>query len=103
MTRLYKLPGQEPNAQDLSNTLSACAVLRLKVQGHIGLALVNGLLRLDRAHSSKQVYCNAAWGLAVLDMLSVETFHALLEQLLLLPTAEPAHDVLLTQQLTQLC
>jgi len=43
-TRFCKLPGQELSAQSLSNTLSACAVLRLEVKGQVSLALVNGLL-----------------------------------------------------------
>ena len=60
LTRLCKLSGQEPNAQDLSNTLFACAVLHVKVKGHVSLALVRGLLRLDRSGSYKQEYCNAA-------------------------------------------
>ena len=100
-TRLGKLPGQEPNAQDLGSTLSACAVLRVKVKGHVSLALVNGLLRLDRAHSSEQVYCNAAWGLAVLDLLSVDIFLLIVERLQPLPIADPAHDSSVRQQLNQ--
>ena len=60
LTRLCKLSGQEPNAQDLSNTLFACAVLHVKVKGHVSLALVRGLLRLDRSGGYKQEYCNAA-------------------------------------------
>ena len=94
LTRLCKLPGQEPNAQNLSNTLFACAVLRLKVKGHVSLALINGLLRLDRSSGYKQEYCNAAWSLAVSGMLSPEIFCALLERLQSLPTAEAAHDTL---------
>jgi len=101
-TRLCKLPGQEPTAQELSNTLYACAVLRLQVKGHVSLALVDGLLSLDRAHGNEQNYCNAAWSLAVLDMLSVEIFSSILEQLQPLPVAEPAHDALPRQGLRQL-
>jgi len=51
---------------------------------------------------SEQDHCNAAWSLAVLDMLSVETFHALLERLQPLSIADPANDALLTQHLRQL-
>ena len=101
-TRPCKLPGQEPNAQDLSNTLFACAVLHLKVKGHVSLALVNGLLRLDRAHGLEQDYCNAAWDLAVSGILSSEMFLALLERLRSWPTAESAHDALPRQGLFQL-
>ena len=102
LTRLCKMPGQEPNAQNLSNTLFACAVLRLKVKKHVRLALVDGLLRSDRASGYVQAYCNAAWSLAVSGVLSSEILHALLERLQPLPTAEPAHDDLSRQGLLQL-
>ena len=101
-SRLCKLPGQEPNAQAISNTLFACAVLRLKVKGHVSLALINGLLRLDRSSGYKQDYCNAAWSLAVSGMLSPEILCALLDRLRPLPTAEAVHDALRTQDLAQL-
>ncbi len=101
-TELCKLTGQEPNAQELSNILLACAVLRFKVKGHVRLALVDGLLRLGRASCHKQHYCNAAWSSAVLDMLSVDTFSLILERLQPLPVADQAHDVLLRQDLSQL-
>lgn len=71
-TTLCQLPGQEPNAQNLSNTLFACAVLRLNVRGKVSTALVDALLSLDRACACEQNYCNAAWSFAVLDMLSVD-------------------------------
>ncbi len=102
LTTLCKLPGQEPTAQQLSNTLFACAVLRLNVKGHVSTALVGGLLSLDRASNYNQAYCDAAWGLAVSGMLSFEMFYALLERLRLLPIAEPAHDALPRQELFQL-
>ena len=101
-TRLGKLPRQEPSAQSLSNTLYACAVLRLKVKGHVSLALVDGLLRLNRASCHKQHYCNAAWSWAVLDMLSVDTFSLILERLQPLLVVDVAHDVSLRQDLSQL-
>ncbi len=101
-TRLCELPGQEPNAQSLGNTLLACAVLRLKVKGHVSTALVDGLPRLDRAIGCEQNYCNAAWSLAVAGMLTFELFLALLKSLRPLPVSDPAHEVLLTQQLSQL-
>ena len=101
-TGLCKLPGQKPNAQELSNTLFACAVLRLQVKEHVSTALVGGLLSLDRASNYNQAYCNAAWSLAVSGMLSSEIFHALLERLRLLPLVEPAHDALPRQHLFQL-
>jgi len=102
LTRLCKLPGQEPTAQELSNTLFACAVLRLKVKGHVSLALIDGLLRLDRASDYKQEYCNAAWSLAVSGKLSHDIFRALLERLQPLPTAKSAHNALLIKGLRQL-
>ena len=102
LTRLCKMPGQEPNAQNLSNTLFASAVLRLKVKGHVSLALVDGLLSVDRSSGTNQEYCNAAWSLAVSGMLSSEIFHALLERLRPLPTAEVVHDGLPRQQMYQL-
>ncbi len=102
LTRLCKLSGQEPNAQDLSNTLFACAVLHVKVKGHVSLALVRGLLRLDRSGGYKQEYCNAAWGLAVLGILAVDIFSLILERLRSLPVSEPAHDALPRQELSQL-
>ena len=80
-TRLRELPGQEPTAQHLNNTLFGCAVLRLKVKGHVSLALINGLLRLDRSSGYKQEHCDAAWGLTVSGMLSSEEIHALLERM----------------------
>ena len=101
-TRLCELPGQEPTAQHLNNTLFGCAVLRLNDKGHVSLALINGLLRSDRSSGYKQEYCNAAWSLAVSAMLSSEVFHALLERMRLLPTDEPAHDDLPRQDLFQL-
>ncbi|KAA6421657.1 MAG: hypothetical protein FRX49_08600 [Trebouxia sp. A1-2] len=104
---LCGLPRQAPNAQELSNTLLACAVLRLKVKDHVSLALVDGLLRLDRAHCSDQTYCNAAWSLAVLDKLCVDLFSLILGRLRPLSTepahnALPAHDALPRQELFQL-
>jgi len=99
---LCGLPRQAPNAQELSNTLFACAMLRLKVKEHVRLALVDGLLRLDRSSGYKQDYCNAAWSLAVSGVLSSEMFLALLERLRPLPTAEPAHVALTRQDLFQL-
>ena len=101
-TRLCKLPGQEPNAQAMSNTLLACAVLRLKIWGHVSLALINGLLRLDRSSGYKQDYCNAAWSLAVSGMLSSEMFLMFLDRLRSLPTAKVAHDALPRRNLRQL-
>ena len=101
-TRLCKLPGQEPNAQAMSNTLLACAVLRLNIWGHVSLALINGLLSLDRSSGYKQKYCNAAWSLAVSGMLSSEMFLMFLERLRPLRTAEVVHDALLKQELAQL-
>ena len=80
LTTLCDLPGQAPNPQSLSNTLFACAVLRLQVKTHVSIALVHGLLRLDRSVVDKQAYCNAAWSLAVSSMLSVDTFFALLKK-----------------------
>ena len=102
LTTLCDLPGQAPNPQSLSNTLFACAVLRLQVKEHVRTALIGGLLRLNRSAIDKQAYCNAAWSLAVSSMLSIDIFLALLERLLSLPIAGPAHDILSTQQLTQL-
>ena len=102
LIRLCKLPGQQPNAQDLSNTLFACAVLRLNVRGHVSLALVDELLSLDRSSGYRQQFCNAAWSLAVSGLLSFEIFHALLERLQPLPTAEAAHEALPRQGLRQL-
>ncbi len=96
------LPRQAPNAQELSNILYACAMLRLKVTEHFQLALVDGLLRLDRSSGYKQDYCNAAWSLAVSGVLSSEMFLALLEHLQPLPTADPAHVALTSQDLSQL-
>ena len=101
-TRLCKLPGQEPNAQELSNTLFAIAVLRLKVKGHVSIALINGLLRLDRSSGYRQDYCNAAWSLAVSGTLSSEIFGALLDRLRSLPTAQAVHDALPTPEMAQL-
>ncbi|DBA88943.1 TPA: hypothetical protein ACH3X2_000175 [Trebouxia sp. C0005] len=98
---LCGLPRQAPNAQELSNTLLACAVLHLKVKDHVSLALVDGLLRLDRAHCSDQTYCNAAWSLAVLDKLCVDLFSLILGRLRPLST-EPAHNALPKQGLHQL-
>ena len=57
LTRLCKMPGQEPNAQNLNNTLFACAVLRLKVTGHVSLALVDGLLSVDRSSGTNKECC----------------------------------------------
>ena len=102
LIRLCKLPGQQPNAQELSNTLFACAVLHLKVKEHVSLALVDGLLRIERASDYEQAYCNAAWSLAVSGMLSSEILHALLERLQPLPTAKVAHDALPSRGLRQL-
>ncbi|DBA89015.1 TPA: hypothetical protein ACH3X2_000231 [Trebouxia sp. C0005] len=102
VTGLCNLSGQEPSAQNLSNTLFACAVLRLERKEHVTLALVNRLLILDRASGYVQNYCNAAWSLAVSGVLTSETFHALLQRLRPLPTAEPAHDALPRQGLHQL-
>ncbi len=99
---LCGLPRQAPNAQELSNTLYACAMLRLKVKDHVRLALVDGLLRIDRSCGYKQHYCNAAWSLAVSGVLSSEMFLALLERLQPLPTAEPTHVALTRQGLFQL-
>ncbi len=101
-TRLCKLPGQKPNAQELSNTLFACAVLCSKEQGCVSIARVDGLLELDRARGYKQHYCKAAWSLAVSGRLSSEIFHALLERLQPLPTAGPAHDALPRQNCSSL-
>jgi len=101
-SRLCQLPGQEPNAQELSNTLFACAVLRLKVKRAFSHALVDGLLRLDRASGCVQNYCNAAWSLAVSGMLSFKMFHALLERLRPLPTAVVVYDAIPIQELRQL-
>ena len=100
LTELCKLAGQQPNAQGLSNTLLAGAVLRL--QGHVSTALVAGLLSLDRATGCRQEYCDAAWSLAVSGMLSPEVFLALLERLRPLPTAELAHDALPRQEMHHL-
>jgi len=61
LTALCALPRQAPNAQSLSNTLLACAILRLQVEGHVSTALVEGLLSLDWSVVDKQAYCNAAW------------------------------------------
>jgi len=80
-TALCGLPSQAPNAQELSNTLFACAVLRLEVKRAVSLALVDELLRLDRASGNVQDYCSAAWSLTVSSVLSVDTFFALLERL----------------------
>ena len=102
LTRLFQLPGQEPNAQNLRNTLFACAVLHPPVKGHVGTTLVDGLLSLDPSVVDKQAYCNAAWSLAVLDMLSVEIFSSLLERLQSLLVAELAHHFLTRQGLLQL-
>ncbi len=44
-TALCGLPRQAPNAQELSNTLFACAVHRLEVKRAVSLALVDELLR----------------------------------------------------------
>jgi len=99
---LCGLPRQAPDAQGLSKTLFACAVLRLDVKEHVSLALINGLLRLDRSSGHKQDYCSAAWSLAVSGVLSSEMFVALLEHLRPLPTAEPAHVALTRQDLFQL-
>ena len=77
-------------------------MLRLKVTEHVQLALVDGLLRLDRSSGYKQDYCNAAWSLAVSGVLSSEMFLALLEHLQPLPTADPAHVALTSQDLFQL-
>ena len=93
---------QEPNAQELSNTVFAIAVLHLKVKGHVSIALSNGLLRLDRSSGYKQEYCNAAWSLAVSGMLSPEIFCALLDRLRSFRTAEAVHDALLTRDLARL-
>ena len=100
--RLCQLPGQEPNAQNLSNILYACAVLCLKVKRAFSHALVEGLLRLDRASGYVQSYCNAAWSLAVSGILSSEMFRALLERLRPLPTAVVVHDAIPKQELRQL-
>jgi len=99
---LIGLPRQAPNAQVLSNILLACAVLRLPVNGHVGTALVDGLLSLDWSVVDKQAYCNAAWSLDVLDMLSVVIFSSLLERLQSSLVAEPANGVLKRQDLFQL-
>ncbi len=79
----------------------ACALLRLEVKGHVGTAF-DALLRLDRARGYAQDYCNAAWSLAVLDMLSVETFFLILEQLQPLPVDELANNDVNRQELSQL-
>lgn len=69
-------------------------MLRLKVIEHVRLALVNGLLSLDRSSGYKQDYCNAAWSVAVSGVLSSDMFLALLERLQPLPTADPVHVLL---------
>ena len=101
LTKLCDLPGQAPNSQDLSNTLFACAVLRLQVHEHVSTALVGGLLSLDRSVVDKQAYCNAAWSLAVSSMLSIDIFFALLERLQPLPVDELANDFSKLAQLYQ--
>ncbi len=100
LTTLCDLPRQAPNAQDLSITLFACAVLRLQVKTHVNTALVHGLLSIDRSVVDKQAYCNAAWSLAVSNMLSVDTLFALLERLQ--PVDELVHDISSRRELGQM-
>ncbi len=77
-------------------------MLHLKVRQHVILALVDELLRLDRKSGYTQDYCNAAWSLAVANMLSVEIFSSILEQLQPPPGAELASDAVSSQELSQL-
>ena len=102
LTALCALPRQAPNAHSLSNALFACAVLRLKVKRHVIFALIDELLRLDRATGSRQDYCHAAHSLAVSNMLSVEIFSSILERLQPSPGAELANDVMSSKDLAQL-
>ena len=82
LVALCHIPGLQPNSQDISNSLVACAELRLVVRPTFVEALVKQFLGMHVSNASYQHYCNAAWGLAVKQCLDLNTFAALLDKVI---------------------
>ena len=78
---LCETPGWQPTSQALSNSLHACAELRLNATSVCVEALVKHLLGMPFASVSYQHYSNVAWSLAVMGRLDLNIFDALLSRL----------------------
>ena len=78
---LCNQPGQQPNFQGISNTICACAELRLRLTQQEACVLLTMLLDMPATRVGVQHYCNSAWGLAVMQHLTVMAFSALLDRL----------------------
>ena len=74
-------PGRQLLPQGISNSLLACAELRLSISLGAVAALTHHLLDMHASHVSFQEYCNTAWSLAVMGSLSMKTFDALLQRM----------------------
>ncbi|KAL3149785.1 hypothetical protein ABBQ38_013611 [Trebouxia sp. C0009 RCD-2024] len=82
LVALFQAPGLQPNPQEISNCLLACAELSLITCRAQVAALLKPLLGLHVSKVDHQHYSNVAWSLAVLDFLDIRIFEALLHQLI---------------------
>ena len=71
----------QPNSQNISNALLACAELGLTVRHACVEALLKHLLVMHASTGDYQHYCNVAWSLAVMGLLDLNTFETLLDKL----------------------
>ncbi|KAL3149827.1 hypothetical protein ABBQ38_013648 [Trebouxia sp. C0009 RCD-2024] len=78
---LCQTPGLQPNSQEISNCLLACAALRLGVRLACVETFMDHILGMHVSRVVPQNYCNIAWSLAVMGCLTISIFDALLEQL----------------------
>ena len=63
--------GHQPRSQNIRNTICACAELRSRVTQQESDVLLNMLLDMPATRVNVQEYCNSAWGLAVVQHLTV--------------------------------
>ena len=75
---LCQTPDLQPDSQNVSNSLSACAELSLDVKPTCVEALLKHAMEMRVVY---QVYCNLAWSLAVMQCLDLNTLEALLGKL----------------------
>ena len=85
---ILRQPSQVHTAH-ISKILLACAELRLEASPEDASLLLNHLLKDDERFLNSQVIANAAWSLAVLGLLEMDTFQQLLTRF---PAQTTAND-----------
>ena len=81
LVALCPTPGLQPDSQNLSNCFLACAELKLGLCQAQAIALLKHLLGQPVLKVNYQNYSIAAWSLAVMGILDIGMFDALLHQL----------------------